>query len=151
MHKYYNKLSQLKRGPDPCTQMCVFLLRTGFGRFLWRALWSSKTIFVYCRTSYSIHNMRTVFNHSFGRASLHMKGVTLRWKKGNKVEAMITKAVFSHWNLFYFILLTHEGSHPGRSTRNSNPVITSSAGCLHGPSLHCPIAKCSSTKSQQLG
>ena len=29
---------------------------------------------------------------------------------------------------FAFILLIHEGSHPGRSTRNSNPVMTFSAG-----------------------
>ena len=28
----------------------------------------------------------------------------------------------------FFLLLIHEGSHSGRSTRNSNPVMTSSAG-----------------------
>ena len=34
-----------------------------------------------------------------------------------------------HWAPFFsFILLIQEGSHPGSSTRNSNPVMTSSAG-----------------------
>ena len=31
------------------------------------------------------------------------------------------------FNFILFILLTHKASHPGRSTRNSNPVVTSSA------------------------
>ena len=54
---------------------------------------------------------------------------------------------------FPFILLIHEGSHPGRSTRNSNPVMTSFAGPVPlvpcNPSLHCPIASSASTHSQQ--
>ena len=36
---------------------------------------------------------------------------------------------------FSLILLTHKGSHPGRSTRNSNPVMTSSAGSVPRPVL----------------
>ena len=36
--------------------------------------------------------------------------------------------LFWGWTFFYFILLTHKRSHPGRSTRNSNPVMTSSVG-----------------------
>ena len=31
-------------------------------------------------------------------------------------------------NMLFFSLLTHEGSHIGRSTVNSNPVMTLSAG-----------------------
>ena len=36
----------------------------------------------------------------------------------------------------FFILLTHEGSRIGRSTRNSNPVMTSSIGGAKGCSDH---------------
>ena len=36
---------------------------------------------------------------------------------------------FFNFGIFFsFILLIHEGSHSGRSTRNPNPVMTSSAG-----------------------
>ena len=45
-----------------------------------------------------------------------------------KMSSYILEEFYLHILLFFFsvILLTHEGSHPGRSIRNSNPVITSS-------------------------
>ena len=46
------------------------------------------------------------------------------------------KAARGSWFFSSFILLIHEGSHPGRSTRNSDPVMTASAGGAKGCSGH---------------
>ena len=66
--------------------------------------------------------------------------------------------LFWGWTFFYFILLTHKRSHPGRSTRNSNPVMKSSTdgakGCFDRTgSVHLqptlPNASSASTQTQQ--
>ena len=51
-----------------------------------------------------------------------------KWECKNNVTTRITiQTTALKCSLFSFILLIHEGSHPGRSTRNSNPVMTSGA------------------------
>ena len=52
---------------------------------------------------------------------------------GNNISDALNKTIIM--NFFSFILLIHKG-HIGRSTRNSNPVNTSSAGSAKGCSDH---------------
>ena len=48
----------------------------------------------------------------------------------NKCDTEIPHVSLSMFSRLFSLLLTHKESHPGRSTRNSNPVVTSSAGLV---------------------
>ena len=71
-----------------------------------------------------------IANQKFNITYRKCEGMSWTFDGGNKERSSLACIGFFFFLFFSFILLIHEGSHPGRSTRNSKPVMTSSAGLV---------------------